>query len=203
MKLNKEKFLKSELGGNLQECVTAWDHWLTELRKFNIDTVGQKYRETRKAADWCQAQWEVFQTVMRQFYNIEYHFSRTDEYFGVCTEDETDWLFKVEREVLEQFIYSTYTIVLPIIVTALMGYVVWLLKNQKKDRDANSKGTMLLLRVQLIEYHDKYMRLGDIPSYAYENFMEMYDAYHALGGNGMITKMMHEIEELHLKKKEV
>lgn len=27
--------------------------------------------------------------------------------------------------------------------------------------------------------------------------------YHALGGNGMITKMMHEIEELHLKKKEV
>lgn len=69
MKLNKEKFLKSELGGNLQECVTAWDHWLTELRKFNIDTVGQKYRETRKAADWCQAQWEVFQTVMRQFYN--------------------------------------------------------------------------------------------------------------------------------------
>lgn len=104
---------------------------------------------------------------------------------------------------MEQFIYSTYTIVLPIIVTALMGYVVWLLKNQKKDRDANSKGTMLLLRVQLIEYHDKYMRLGDIPSYAYENFMEMYDAYHALGGNGMITKMMHEIEELHLKKKEV
>lgn len=68
---------------------------------------------------------------------------------------------------------------------------------------ANSKGTMLLLRVQLIEYHDKYMMLGDIPSYAYENFMEMYDAYHALSGNGMITKMMHEIEELHLKKKEV
>ena len=113
------------------------------------------------------------------------------------------FMFRKDNRLLEQFIYSTYTIVLPIIVTALMGYVVWLLKNQKKDRDANSKGTMLLLRVQLIEYHDKYMRLGDIPSYAYENFMEMYYAYHALGGNGMITKMMHEIEELHLKKKEV
>ena len=102
---------------------------------------------------------------------------------------------------MEQFIYSTYTIVLPIIVTDLMGYVVWLLKNQKKDRDANSKGTMLLLRVQLIEYHDKYMRLGSIPSYAYDNFCEMYNAYHKLGGNGMITKMMHEIEELHLREK--
>lgn len=96
---------------------------------------------------------------------------------------------------------QTYTIALPIILTALMGYIVWLLQNQKKDRDANSKGTMLLLRVQLIEYHNKYTSLGEIPSYAYENFIEMYEAYHALGGNGMITKMKHEIEELHLKQK--
>ena len=102
---------------------------------------------------------------------------------------------------MEHFFYQTYITTLPIILTALMGYVVWLLKNQKKDRDANSKGTMLLLRVQLIEYHDKYMSLGSIPSYAYESFCEMYNAYHKLGGNGMITKMMHEIEELHLREK--
>lgn len=75
------------------------------------------------------------------------------------------------------------------IMTPALGYIVWLLKNQKKDRDANSHGTMLLLRVQLIEYHTKYMREGEIPSYAYENFVEMYDAYHALGGNGMVTKI--------------
>lgn len=87
------------------------------------------------------------------------------------------------------------------VITPLLGYIVWLLKNQKKDRDANSQGTMMLLRVQLIEYHDKYMKLGEIPSYAYENFCEMYNAYHALGGNGMVTKMKQEIEELHLKKK--
>lgn len=99
---------------------------------------------------------------------------------------------------MSELLMQTYTIALPI----LLGYIVWLLKHQKKDRDANSKGTMLLLRVQLIEYHDKYTSLGEIPSYAYENFVEMYEAYHALGGNGMITKMKEEIEELHLKKKE-
>lgn len=102
---------------------------------------------------------------------------------------------------MKEFLVQTYTIALPIILTAFMGYIVWLLQNQKKDRDANARGTMLLLRVQLIEYHDKYTSIGEIPSYAYENFMEMYEAYHALGGNGMITKMMHEIEELHLKQK--
>ena len=37
-------------------------------------------------------------------------------------------------------------------------------------------------------------------TYAYENFCEMYEAYHKLGGNGMITKMKEEIEELHLGK---
>lgn len=102
---------------------------------------------------------------------------------------------------MEKFLMETYSIALPIVLTALMGYIVWLLKKQKKDRDANSKGTMLLLRVQLIEYHDKYMAIGSIPSYAFENFCEMYEAYHELGGNGMITKMKEEVKELHLKKK--
>lgn len=121
---------------------------------------------------------------------------------------------------MKELMIQTYLIVLPIILTALMGYIVWLLQEQRKQkaidakerdkriereneqRTANTKGTMLLLRVQLIEYHDKYMMLGSIPSYAYQNFMEMYETYHELGGNGMVTKMMHEIEELHLKKKE-
>lgn len=83
MKMNKEKFLKTELGSSLQECITAWDKWLE---------IGD-----RKAALWCQAQWEVYKVAIRQFYGIEYCFSRTYEYFGVCTEDETNWLFKVER----------------------------------------------------------------------------------------------------------
>ena len=97
---------------------------------------------------------------------------------------------------MEEFLMQTYTIALPV----LLGYIVFLLKNQKKNRDANSRGTMLLLRVQLIEYHDKYMALNYIPSYAYENFKEMYDAYHELGGNGMITHMKDEIDTLEIKK---
>lgn len=89
-----------------------------------------------------------------------------------------------------------------VVLTGFMGYIVWLLKQQKKERDANSRGTMLLLRVQLIEYHDKYMEQGYIPSYAFQNFCEMYEAYHELGGNGMVTKMNEEIHELHLKRKD-
>lgn len=83
MQFNKEKFLKSEVGSNMVECVTAWDKWI--------------FLDDDEAATWCQAQWEVYQMVIKQFYGIEYHFTRNSEYFGVVTEDEADWLFKVER----------------------------------------------------------------------------------------------------------
>ncbi|CCY68607.1 putative uncharacterized protein [Clostridium sp. CAG:678] len=101
-----------------------------------------------------------------------------------------------------QYLFAIVTSVVTASVPIILGYIVWLLKQQKKDRSANSKGTMLLLRVQLIDYHDKYVKRGEIPSYAYENFCEMYAAYHALGGNGMITKMYKEIQEIHLKGKD-
>lgn len=92
--------------------------------------------------------------------------------------------------------------VLGIVLTSLMGYIVWLLKEQRKDRTAQEQGIMLLLRVQLIEYHDKYMKKGSIPSYAYQNFEEMYECYHDLGGNSMVEKMNEEIKQLRLKQKD-
>ena len=92
--------------------------------------------------------------------------------------------------------------VLTVVLTPLMGYIVWLLKEQKKDRTAQEKGIMLLLRVQLIEYHDKYMRKGKIPTYAFQNFEDMYEAYHELGGNSMAEKMHEEINELRLQQKD-
>lgn len=82
-RMNKEKFLKTEVGRSLEQCINEWDERLE--------------KGGRKAALWCQAQWEVYQMALKQFYGIEYHFSRTDEYFGICTEDESDWLFKVGR----------------------------------------------------------------------------------------------------------
>ena len=94
-----------------------------------------------------------------------------------------------------QILLSIYSVLLPI----LIGYIIKLLKEQKKERDANAKGTMLLLRVQLIEYHDRYVAEGSIPSYAYDNFCDMYNAYHDLGGNGMVEKMKHEIDNINLQ----
>lgn len=96
---------------------------------------------------------------------------------------------------MKEFIMTTYQISLPVI----LGYIVWLLQDQKKSKDANSRGTRCLLRVKLIEYHDRYIEEGKIPSYALQNFLDMYGAYHDLGGNGMITQMLEDIKKLPIR----
>lgn len=99
------------------------------------------------------------------------------------------------------------------VIVALMGYIVWLLKQTREDSakqakqaaadaEANKKGTMLLLRRQIIADHQRYCINGDpMPSYAYENFCETYEAYKALGGNSMAVKMYNEVQDLNLAKK--
>ncbi|MCI9174391.1 MAG: hypothetical protein HFH49_05490 [Lachnospiraceae bacterium] len=94
---------------------------------------------------------------------------------------------------------QTYTVALPVVLTSCMGYIVWLLKQQKRDRDANSRGTMLMLRAKLIEYHKDWTERQYVTKHGLENFLEMYEAYHALGGNGMVTHLLEEVKELQIK----
>ena len=63
-----------------------------------------------------------------------------------------------------EVLLQTYYILLPIIATALVGWVGVLLKNQKKkdtDREekqkALSEGIMMILRYMLQRYHGEYM----------------------------------------------
>lgn len=66
-------------------------------------------------------------------------------------------------------------------------------KDEKKKDDALSAGVLSLLRIQLIEYHDKYMVRDQIPVYIFENWDEMFSAYTSLGGNGSIKRMNDEL----------
>ena len=59
-------------------------------------------------------------------------------------------------------------------------------------------GMKCLLRAEIIRDHSHYMEKGYIPIYAMENVLESYNAYHSLGGNGTITKMVEELKQLPL-----
>ena len=87
----KKQFLASEFGKELVSMINAWDQALEKDR-----TTGED-KEILKTLAWCQAQWEVYRAAIKHFYGVEYHFTRTDEYYGLCTEDESNWLMRVKR----------------------------------------------------------------------------------------------------------
>lgn len=94
MKLNKEKFLKTEFGATLEETITALDFWLREKDMTSQWSDADKYSALQKDIDKLFAQWRVYQLALKQFYGVEYSFTRTDDYFGLCTQDKTDWLIQ-------------------------------------------------------------------------------------------------------------
>jgi hypothetical protein len=61
-------------------------------------------------------------------------------------------------------------------------------------------GMQATLRNDIINQYNKYVELKYIPIYAMENVEAMYKEYHALGGNGTITRLYSELLELPTKK---
>ena len=98
------------------------------------------------------------------------------------------------------------------ILSGVLGFVIknLLAENQKlrnarketeeKRQKAIGDGVLSLLKIQLIEYHDKYMQAEEVPTYVYENWDEMYAAYEALGGNGLVKKMKEDVDRLRLRR---
>lgn len=104
MYLNKEKFLKTELGLNLIACVISWDKALDTISRYRCcPTLTNEYRRAKETANWCQAQWEVYQIMLKQFFKADYYFIRTDDLCCIadaqCSalSSATEFLYKVER----------------------------------------------------------------------------------------------------------
>ena len=82
------------------------------------------------------------------------------------------------------------------VLGGLATYVIAKYKSVLKRQKALSDGVQSLLRNQIIEYHDKYTAKGFCPIYAKEAARRCYEAYHALGGNGVITTLYNDIMAL-------
>lgn len=109
---------------------------------------------------------------------------------------------------------ETYYILLPIIATAILGWVGLLLKEQKKkesDKDkiaqkkeeeiasirkANSEGIKLILRYMLKRYHSEYMLQEKITYNQYKDWIDLWKAYEALNGNSIAEEWNDDIEKL-------
>lgn len=65
--------------------------------------------------------------------------------------------------------------------------IVGSIRKVLKTQDVIKIGIQSLLRHEMYELNDKYP--NDVPEYVKERFQDLYNSYHALGGNGVMTAL--------------
>jgi hypothetical protein len=100
MKLDKEWFLGSVFGMNMCDYVDFLDEAL--CRKSRCREYSEEWFKEDIAVQRHMARWDMARLALQSFYGMHYNFTRTAEYYGICNDDESDWLYKVERDKLKQ-----------------------------------------------------------------------------------------------------
>lgn len=103
--------------------------------------------------------------------------------------------------------YQILTIVISILsATGILGIasraIIARLKKYEGRQTALERGVQALLRDRMLYSYNKYVQLGYAPIYAKENFENMYNQYHELGANGVMTQLHIEFMELPTDKEE-
>lgn len=75
------------------------------------------------------------------------------------------------------------------------GFITWIGGYHGKNK-AMREGLRSLLRSEIIRAYEKYTERGYCPIYAREPLTKVYEAYHAMGGNGTGTKFYNDTMDL-------
>lgn len=85
-----------------------------------------------------------------------------------------------------------------IALPVLLGYLVWLLKEERKERKANTHGMREILGYMIDRWYEEFMLQGYITTDQRNTFEGVYKAYAANKGNGAREAKWKEIQKLHI-----
>lgn len=75
-------------------------------------------------------------------------------------------------------------------IGVLLGVIVPVIVSVRKI----SNGTKCQLRSEMLRIYYRHRESNTIRQYEYENFVMLYEAYKALGGNSFIDKIYKEVQ---------
>ena len=90
------------------------------------------------------------------------------------------------------------TQIVDIALPAILGYLVWLLKEERAERKANTLGMKEILGYMIDRWYDEFMIQGYITTDQRNTFEGVYKAYAANRGNGARAAKWAEIQKLHI-----
>ena len=86
--------------------------------------------------------------------------------------------------------------IVDIALPVLLGYLVWLLKEERNERKANSQGMREILGYMLDRWHEEFVLQGYVTTDQRNQYEEVYKAYAANKGNGARAAKWAEIQRL-------
>ena len=93
-----------------------------------------------------------------------------------------------------EIIMHIVDIALPII----LGYVVWLLKEERKERNATNLGMKEILGYMIDRWYEEFLLQGYVTTDQRNTFDDVYKAYAANKGNGAREAKWKEIQAMHI-----
>jgi hypothetical protein len=82
-------------------------------------------------------------------------------------------------------------------IGVLLGVVKWVATKYKQNTEKMelvAEGVKCQLRSDMLQIYYRHLDTKTIRQYEYENFVMLYEAYKALGGNSFIDKIYNEIK---------
>lgn len=96
--------------------------------------------------------------------------------------------------IMTEIITHIIDIALPILLT----YVVWLLKEERKERNATNLGMKEILGYMIDRWHEEFLLQGYVTTEQRNTFDDVYHAYAANKGNGARKSKWEEVQKMHV-----
>lgn len=89
-------------------------------------------------------------------------------------------------------------IVVEVSLPVLLGYLVWLLKEERKERKANTEGMKEILGYMIDRWHEEFILQGYVTTDQRNTFEGVYKAYAANKGNGAREAKWKEVQRMRI-----
>lgn len=88
--------------------------------------------------------------------------------------------------------------IIDIVLPVILGYVVWLLKEERKERNATNLGMKEILGYMIDRWYEEFALQGYVTTDQRNTFDDVCKAYLANKGNGARKAKWEEVKKMHI-----
>ena len=94
--------------------------------------------------------------------------------------------------------WEVFMHIIDIALPIILGYLVWVLKEERSERKATNLGMKEILGYMIDRWHEEFLLQGYVTSEQRNTFDDVYKAYAANKGNGARKAKWEEVSHMHV-----